>query len=122
MNADDRGFPNHLDSSLPGQQPDPATEARRPQNPTKQYLLELEKLVHGVLEASVEEMDREAVVLVRRAMKVRRTFSISLALRALRLEQRLRETQQRVIGLQWELAQFRRGLMTKVPTASEAED
>ena len=122
MNADDRGFPNHLDSSLPGQQPDPATEARLPQNPTKQYLLELEKLVHLVLEASVEEIDREAIVLVRRAMKVRRSFSISLALRALRLEQGLRAAQQRVIELQWELAQFRRGLTTLPPTASEVED
>jgi hypothetical protein len=122
MNADDRCFPNHLGSPLPGQQPEPATEAKLPQTPTKHYLLELEKLVRGVLEASVEEMDMEAIVLVRRAMKARRTFSISLALRALRLEQGLRAAQQRVIELQWELAQFRRGLTTLSPTAGEVED
>jgi hypothetical protein len=121
MNADDRCFPNHLNSPLLSQQPESATEAKRPQNPTRHSLIELEKLVQGVLEAPVEEVDREAVDLVRRAMKRCRKFSISLALRALRLEQGLREAQQRVIGLQWELAQFRRG-MTLPRAASEVED
>ena len=51
MNADDRCFPNHLNSPLLSQKPEPATEAKLPQDPTKHYLLELEKLVRGVLEA-----------------------------------------------------------------------
>jgi len=122
MNADDRCFPNHLNSPLPCQQPEPATGAKRPQHTTKHYLLELEQLVQGVLEVPVEEMDGEAVALVRRAMKSCRRFSISLALRALRLERGLREAQQRVIELQWELAQFKRCITTLSTTASEVED
>ena len=122
MNANDRSFSNQFDSPPLSQTPESVTEAKLPQDPTKHYLLELEKLVRGVLEAPVEDMDREAVIMVRRAMRSCRKFSTSLALRALRLEQRLREAQQRVIHLQWELAQFRRCITTLSPAGSDVED
>jgi len=61
------------------------------------------------------------VALVRRATKAQANFAVSLALRALRLEQVLRQTQQQVIQLQWELAQLRRNGRPPA-TAHEDED
>ncbi|HTS54536.1 MAG TPA: hypothetical protein VMH26_14775 [Burkholderiales bacterium] len=122
MNAEDRHLPSQLNALFPSQQRDAGTEAK-PSHPAAQDCLpELEKLIRGVLAAPAEEMDGEAVALVRRAMKARPKFSVALALRALRLEQGLREAQRRVIQLQWELAQFRRCVTAFPPGAGEVED
>jgi len=82
-------------------------------------LRQLESLIRGVLAAPPEQMDEDVVALVRHATKARPKFSVVLALRALRLEQGLREAQQRLIQLQWELAQSRRGLATSTPCGDD---
>jgi uncharacterized protein (UPF0216 family) len=51
------------------------------------------------------------VALVRGAMMVQPKFSVSVVLRALQLERKLRKAQQELIRLQWELAQLRRNLI-----------
>jgi hypothetical protein len=122
MNADDRCLLYPLSSPLPSQQPGPGSEAKLLLDPIKRDLLELEKLIGSVPATPGEEMDTEAVALVRRAMKARPKFCISLALRALRLEQGLREAQQRVIQLQWELAQVKRSTTALTPAASALDD
>jgi len=82
-------------------------------------LRQLESLIRVVLAAPAEQMDDDIVALVRHATKARPKFSVVLALRALRLEQGLREAQQRLIQLQWELAQSRRGLVTSTPSGDD---
>ena len=82
-------------------------------------LRQLESLIRGVLAAPAEQMNDDVVALVRHATKARPKFSAFLALRALRLEQGLREAQQRLIQLQWELAQSRRGLATSTPSGDD---
>lgn len=86
------------------------------------HLSELEKLVRDVLAAPADEVDSEVVALVRGALKVQTKFPITLALRALRLEQTLRQAQQQVIRLQWELAQLKRSVTRPPSAASEDED
>ena len=75
--------------------------------------------IRSILAAPAEQMDDDVVALVRHATKARPKFSVVLALRALRLEQGLREAQQRLIQLQWELAQSRRGLVTSTPSGDD---
>jgi hypothetical protein len=82
-------------------------------------LRQLESLIRGVLATPAEQIDDDVVALVRHATKARPKFSVVLALRALRLEQGLREAQQRLIQLQWELAQSRRGLATSTPSGDD---
>src|SRR5215470_6742718 len=82
-------------------------------------LRQLESLIRGVLAAPAEQMDDDIVALVRHATKARPKFSVVLALRALRLEQGLREAQQRLIQLQWELAQSKRGLATSTSSCDD---
>jgi len=69
---------------------------------------DLETLVRGILEAPPEDVDSRVVALVRGATKARPRFPAWLALRALQLQQGLREVQEQVIRLQWELAQLKR--------------
>jgi hypothetical protein len=77
------------------------------------HLLDLEDLIRDVLATPAAEVDSELVALVRGAMRVQPQFSVSVVLRAQRLEQKLRKAQQEIIRLQWELAQLRRGLKAK---------
>ena len=101
-----------VDDPLPGRAAE-ATAAASERDPLiEPSLRQLESLIRGVLAAPAEQMDEDVVALVRHATKARPKFSVVLALRALRLEQGLREAQQRLIQLQWELAQSRRGLAT----------
>ena len=101
-----------VDEPLP-RRPSEATAAESAPDPlVEPSLRQLESLIRGVLAAPPEQMDEDVVALVRHATKARPKFSVVLALRALRLEQGLREAQQRLIQLQWELAQSRRGLAT----------
>ena len=108
-----------VDDPLPvrAAEPAPAAPARDPL--IEPSLRQLESLIRGVLAAPAEQMDDDVVALVRHATKARPKFSVVLALRALRLEQGLREAQQRLIQLQWELAQSRRGLVTSTPSGDD---
>jgi hypothetical protein len=101
-------------------QPEVATKAVPPDAESIR-LLEVEKLIRAVLAQPAQEVDSEVVALVRGAVKTHRNFQVSLALRALRLEQGLRKAQQEIIRLQWELAQMRRFRLLPSP-ANEAED
>jgi hypothetical protein len=84
-----------------------------------QLLIEVQGLIRGVLAAPAHGTDPEIVALLRGAKKMHKNFQISLALRALRLEQGLRAAQQEVIRLQWELAHIRPRAESFSP---EAED
>jgi len=98
------------------------TEAVESRAEPQAHLVEVEELIRGVLAAPTQSVDREFVALVRGATKTHRNFQISLALRALRLEQGLRSAQQQVIRLQWELAQLRSDGTASRSLATEAED
>jgi hypothetical protein len=69
---------------------------------------EVEKFVERILEAPKEDLDTRVVALVRGAVKMQRRFAPLVTLRALRLETALRDAQQRIIRLQWEVVQLRR--------------
>jgi hypothetical protein len=114
--------PDHRSPLCASTRRDPASEERESHAVNDLHLSELEKLVRDVLAAPADEVDSEVVALVRGAMKVQKKFSISLALRALRLEQGLRQAQQQVIRLQWELAQLNRSFGRPPSAASEDED
>jgi hypothetical protein len=104
-----------------GTRPEVATKAVAPDAQPNILLLEVQRLIRGVLAQPAEGVDSEVVALVRGAMKMHRNFQVSLTLRALKLEQGLRKAQEQVIRLQWELAQARRcgGLPSPAP---ETED
>jgi len=89
---------------------------------TKAELGELERLLQGIVSAPAELMDGAVIAAVRKAMKARSRLSVLLALRALRLEQRLRQAQRQLIQLQWELAQFRRCEAPPPACRPEVED
>ena len=89
-------------SEVPKQQPF-ATDAHEP----VPRLVEVEELIRGVLAVPAQNVDPDIVALLRSARKTHKNFQISLALRALRLEQGLRAAQQQLIRLQWELARLR---------------
>lgn len=101
--------------------PEVTAKAVAPEAEANILQLEVEGLIRGVLAHPAEGVDDEVVALVRGATKMHRNFLISLALRALKLEQGLRKAQEQVIRLQWELAQLRRCEVLP-PLASEAED
>jgi hypothetical protein len=84
------------------------------------HLVEVEELIRGVFAGPAQKVDPEIVALLRGARKMHKNFLISLALRALRLEQGLRAAQQQIIRLQWELAQLR--LRGASSFSSQAED
>ena len=85
-------------------------------------LFEVETLIRDVLGTPAEEVDSEVVALVRGAMRLQPQFLISVVLRALRLEQKLRKAQKEVIRLQWELAQARRTPMLCRPADPQDSD
>jgi len=70
-------------------------------------LAEVRELIRSVLGAPAKDTHPEVLALLRGARKMHKNFQISLALRALRLEQALRAAQQEIIRLQWELAHLR---------------
>lgn len=72
-----------------------------------QLLAEVEELIRSVLATPAHDTDPNVVALLRGARKMHKHFQISLARRALRLEQGLRAAQQEIIRLQWELAHLR---------------
>jgi hypothetical protein len=78
------------------------------------------ELIRSVLATPAHNTDPEIVALLRGARKMHKNFQISLALRALRLEQGLRAAQQEIIRLQWELAHLRPRAASSL--ATEAED
>jgi len=102
-------------------QPEPAT-APASSAATEFHLSELEGLLRGLVSAPPEQMDNAVVATVRKATKARSRLSVLLALRALRLEQGLRQAQRQVIQLQWELAQFRRYIAPLPASHREVED
>ena len=108
-----------IDDPLPRQASEAKAAESAPDPLVEPSLRQLESLIRGVLAAPPEQMDEDVVALVRHATKARPKFSVVLALRALRLEQGLREAQQRLIQLQWELAQSRRGLATSAPSGDD---
>lgn len=118
MSTEELLLSDRVDDALLGRAGETAAPARDPL--IEPSLRQLESLIRGVLAAPAEQMDDDVVALVRHATKARPKFSVVLALRALRLEQGLREAQQRLIQLQWELAQSRRSLA--ISTASGDDD
>ena len=122
MSIEDYQFPDQPSSLRSCTRPEPSTDAPLPYVAAKSHLSELEGLLQGVVTAPADQMDIAAVALVRRAMKARARFSVLLALRALRLEQGLREAQRQVIDLQWQLAQFRRCVAPLAAGPREVED
>jgi hypothetical protein len=113
--ADPSSSLNSCTPSKPSTGAPPSTAAQFP-------ISELEGLLQSVVTAPAEQMDNAVVAVVRRAMKARSSFSVLLALRALRLEQGLRQAQRQVIQLQWELAQVKRGVAPLPAAAAEVED
>ena len=87
--------------------PEPSAGAEEPCSAIEPELAEIEKFINALLEAPPERVDAKVAAMVRRAMKARPRFLSALAMRALQLEQRLRQTQRELIRLQWELAQLR---------------
>jgi hypothetical protein len=83
---------------------------------------EFEELIRMACAAPAREVDPEVVALLQTTARRTPEFSLRLALTALRLEQGLREAQERVIRLQWELAQCRRHRADAAAPAAEAED
>ena len=69
---------------------------------------DLEELVRMVCSTPAREVNPEVVAVLSAASRRTPEFNLRLALTALRLEQRLRDTQEQVIRLQWELAQCQR--------------
>jgi len=65
---------------------------------------ELEELI-ATVHASTQTPGREVEALVKHALDLDRRFSARLALRALHIEQALRDAHERTIVLQWELGQ-----------------
>jgi hypothetical protein len=108
MSIEDEQFADPFYSLHSRARPEPSTDAPLPNTAANSQLSQLEGLLQCLVTAPAEQMDTAAVALVQKAMKARSRLSVLLALRALRLEQRLRQAQQQVIQLQWELAQFRR--------------
>jgi len=108
-----------VDDSPPSRTDEAAFGASEQDPLIEPSLRQLESLIRGVLAAPAEQMDDDVVALVRHATKARAKFSVFLALRALRLEQGLRQAQQRLIQLQWELAQSKRGLATSSPSGDD---
>jgi hypothetical protein len=122
MSIEDHQFADPFTSLHSCTQPEPSTDAPLPSAAAKSHLSELEGLLQGLVTAPAEQMDIAAVTLVRKAMKARSRLSVLLALRALRLEQGLRQAQRQVIQLQWELAQFRRCVAPLPAAPREVED
>ncbi len=122
MSIEDHQFADPFTSLRSGTQREPLTDAPLPNAAAKSLLSELEGLLQGVLTAPAEQMDNAFVAAVRKAMKARSGFSVLLALRALRLEQALRQAQRQLIQLQWELAQFRRCAAPPPAAHGELED
>ena len=90
----------------------PSTRSEVPTEPVSaeaeaQLLAQVRELIRGILAAPVRGADPEIAAVLRGARKTHKNFQISLALRALRLEQGLRAAQQEIIRLQWELAHLR---------------
>jgi hypothetical protein len=84
-----------------------------------QLLAEVQELIRSVLATPARDTDPEIVALLRGARKMHKHFQISLALRALRLEQGLRAAQQEIIRLQWELAHLRPRAASSFPAGAE---
>jgi hypothetical protein len=93
-------LPDHASSLLEGKRPETPAKATPALAKGKSELIELESFINDFLASPAEEVDSEVAALVRAAIRARPSFSGALALRALRLEQRLRQTQQQVIQLQ----------------------
>jgi|SRR5215470_3741263 len=119
MNTEAIPLSSCVDDSPPPRTDEPTAGAADRDRLLEPSLRELETLIRGVLAAPAEQMDDDIVALVRHATKARPKFSVVLALRALRLEQGLREAQQRLIQLQWELAQSKRGLATSTSSCDD---
>lgn len=101
--------------------PEPSAGAEEPRSATEPDLAEIEKFIDALLEGPPERVDSNVAAMVRRAMKARPRFLSALAMRALQLEQRLRQTQRELIRLQWELAQLRHR-PTAQPTPNHSAD
>jgi hypothetical protein len=69
---------------------------------------EFEELIRMACAAPAREVDSEVRKLLHTTARRTPEFSLRLALTALRLEQGLRDAQERIIRLQWELAQCKR--------------
>src|SRR4029453_1048208 len=121
MSTEDRYSRDATCASRSGTRPEAATTvAPTDADEPILHLVEVEELLHGGFARAAQKVDPEIVPLLRGAKKTHKNFLISLALRALRLEQGLRAAQQQVIRLQWELAQLRpRGASS---FSSQAED
>ncbi len=108
MIIEEHQFPDRLSPAASLARPEPSTDVPLSHAAGESELSKLEGLLQSVVSAPPEQMDIAVVPLVRKAMKARHRLSVLLALRAMRLEQKLRDAQRRVIELQWELAQLRR--------------
>jgi hypothetical protein len=99
-----------------------ARSARRPKQgaPTRTDLDELGELI-ATVHASAYVHSGELVKLVERALKEDQQFTARLALRALRLEQALRDAQERLIHQQWEIAQCLRREQARLRALAPAE-
>ncbi len=92
----------------------------RPNGASEIELHEFEELVRMVCMAPARAVDPRIVALLQSAARRTPEFSLRLALTALRLEQGLQKTQECIIRLQWELAQYRRAsARAKLPRAEE---
>jgi hypothetical protein len=80
---------------------------------------DLEELIRTVCASPAREMEPELVAVLAAASRRTPEFQLRLALTALRLEQRLRDTQEQVIRLQWELAQCQRRQRAPARAASQ---
>ena len=118
--SSEHGLP--ADASSPTPTSASSLEAAPQHDAIEPTLRDLENFVNGLLAAPAPEVDSAVVALVRGAMRVRPRFASALALRALRLEHGLRQAQQEVIRLQWELAQLRRQHNVSWPRVPELED
>ena len=103
-------------------EPEHAADAGHSAGALEFPLTEFERFIGEILEGPPEYVDRDVVVLVRRATKVRSKLAASLAVRALRLERGLRQAQQQVIRLQWELAQLKQRPEVRYRTGDDVEN
>jgi len=85
-------------------------------------LFELEELIRMASAAPARDIAPQVLAVLQTAARRTPEFSLRLALTALRLEQGLREAQERIIHLQWKLAQCRKYRAQPLVPAAEAKD
>jgi hypothetical protein len=121
MSTEHRHAPGPRDPAG-GAHPRKSRAAADPSSATRIDLFEFEELIRMVCAVPGREVDSEVLALLHTTARRTPEFSLRLALTALRLERGLREAQERIIRLQWELAQCRRHRAHAAPLAAETKN